>query len=164
MLKIDHLTKMYGDYAAVNDLSLHIQSGEIYGFIGHNGAGKTTTLKCVAGILSYDNGDILIGGSDIQKNAIEAKKQMAYIPDNPDIYDYMTAIQYLDFIADIFEVGQEDRKRRIKKYGDMFELTDKLAQPVNAYSHGMKQKLAVMGALVHRSGSDRGLSFKTDDA
>ena len=149
MLKIDHLTKMYGDYAAVNDLSLHIQSGEIYGFIGHNGAGKTTTLKCVAGILSYDNGDILIGGSDIQKNAIEAKKQMAYIPDNPDIYDYMTAIQYLDFIADIFEVGQEDRKRRIKKYGDMFELTDKLAQPVNAYSHGMKQKLAVMGALVH---------------
>ena len=149
MLKIDHLTKMYGDYAAVNDLSLHIQPGEIYGFIGHNGAGKTTTLKCVAGILAFDNGEIAISDFDIQKNPLEAKKLMAYIPDNPDIYDYMTAIQYLNFIADIFGVTQADREMRIKKYGDMFELTDKLAQPVSAYSHGMKQKLAIMGALVH---------------
>ena len=124
MLRIEHLTKKYGDYAAVNDLSLHIQPGEIYGFIGLNGA-------------------------DIQKDPLGAKKIMAYIPDNPDLYDYMTAIQYLNFIADIFGVSQQDREARIKKYGDMFELTEKLAQPVSAYSHGMKQKLAVMGALVH---------------
>ena len=149
MLRIEHLTKKYGDYAAVNDLSLHIQPGEIYGFIGHNGAGKTTTLKCVAGILNFDNGSISINGADIQKDPLGAKKIMAYIPDNPDLYDYMTAIQYLNFIADIFGVSQQDREARIKKYGDMFELTEKLAQPVSAYSHGMKQKLAVMGALVH---------------
>ena len=149
MLRIEHLTKKYGDYAAVNDLSLHIQPGEIYGFIGHNGAGKTTTLKCVAGILNFDNGSISINGADIQKDPLAAKKIMAYIPDNPDLYDYMTAIQYLNFIADIFGVSQQDREARIKKYGDMFELTEKLAQPVSAYSHGMKQKLAVMGALVH---------------
>lgn len=149
MLRIEHLTKKYGDYAAVNDLSLHIQPGEIYGFIGHNGAGKTTTLKCVAGILNFDNGSIFINGADIQKDPLGAKKVMAYIPDNPDLYDYMTAIQYLNFIADIFGVSQQDREARIKKYGDMFELTEKLAQPVSAYSHGMKQKLAVMGALVH---------------
>ena len=149
MLKIDHLTKKYGDYAAVNDLSLHIQPGEIYGFIGHNGAGKTTTLKCVAGILAYENGEITINGFDIQKHSLDAKKITAYIPDNPDIYDYMTAIQYLNFVADIFGVTQADRETRIKKYGDMFELTEKLAQPVSAYSHGMKQKLAVMAALVH---------------
>lgn len=149
MLKIDHLTKLFGDYAAVNDLSLEIQPGEIYGFIGHNGAGKTTTLKCVAGILGFNSGEISIGGYNILQNPLEAKKQMAYIPDNPDIYEYMTAIQYLNFIADIFGVSQEDREKRIRKYGDMFELTDKLAQPVNAYSHGMKQKLAVMGGLVH---------------
>ena len=149
MLRIEHLTKKYGDYAAVNDLSLHIQPGEIYGFIGHNGAGKTTTLKCVAGILNFDNGSISINGAAIQKDPLAAKKIMAYIPDNPDLYDYMTAIQYLNFIADIFGVSQQDREARIKKYGDMFELTEKLAQPVSAYSHGMKQKLAVMGALVH---------------
>ncbi len=149
MLRIEHLTKKYGDYAAVNDLSLHIQPGEIYGFIGHNGAGKTTTLKCVAGILNFDNGSISINGAVIQKDPLAAKKIMAYIPDNPDLYDYMTAIQYLNFIADIFGVSQQDREARIKKYGDMFELTEKLAQPVSAYSHGMKQKLAVMGALVH---------------
>ena len=149
MLKIEHLTKRYGDYAAVNDLSIHIQPGEIYGFIGHNGAGKTTTLKCVAGILSFDEGSALIGGYDIKKNPMEAKKIMAYIPDNPDLYDYMTAIQYLNFVADVFDVGQSEREAKIKKYGDMFELTDKLGQPVNAYSHGMKQKLAVMSALIH---------------
>ena len=113
MLKINHLTKRYGDYAAVNDLSLHIQPGEIYGFIGHNGAGKTTTLKCVAGILSYDNGDIEINGFDIQKHSLDAKKITAYIPDNPDIYDYMTAIQYLNFVADIFGVTQAEREARI---------------------------------------------------
>ena len=149
MLKIEHLTKTYGEKKAVDDLSLHIQPGEIYGFIGHNGAGKTTTLKCVAGILNFDNGSISINGADIQKDPLGAKKIMAYIPDNPDLYDYMTAIQYLNFIADIFGVSQQDREARIKKYGDMFELTEKLAQPVSAYSHGMKQKLAVMGALVH---------------
>ena len=149
MLKIEHLTKKYGDYAAVNDLSLHIQPGEIYGFIGHNGAGKTTTLKCVAGILNFEAGSIQINGSDITKDPLAAKKIMAYIPDNPDLYDYMNAIQYLNFIADIFGVSQQDREARIRKYGDMFELTEKLAQPINAYSHGMKQKLAVMGALVH---------------
>ena len=149
MLRIEHLTKKYGDYAAVNDLSIHIQPGEIYGFIGHNGAGKTTTLKCVAGILNYDQGDIAIGGFDIKKNMLDAKRIMAYIPDNPDLYDYMTAIQYLNFIADIFGVSQQDRQAHIKKYGDMFELTEKLAQPVSSYSHGMKQKLAVMGALIH---------------
>ena len=149
MLRIEHLTKKYGDYAAVSDLSLHIQPGEIYGFIGHNGAGKTTTLKCVAGILNFEEGAITINGSDIRKDPLAAKKVMAYIPDNPDLYDYMNAIQYLNFIADIFGVTQKDRETRIKKYGDMFELTEKLAQPVSSYSHGMKQKLAVMGALVH---------------
>ena len=149
MLKIDHLTKLYGDYAAVNDLSLEIRPGEIYGFIGHNGAGKTTTLKCVAGILPFDEGQISVSGFDIRKSPVEAKKCMAYIPDNPDIYDYMTAIQYLNFIADIFEVSQKAREERIAKYGAMFDLTDKLAHPVNSYSHGMKQKLAVMGALLH---------------
>lgn len=149
MLKIEHLTKKFDDYAAVSDLSLHIQPGEIYGFIGHNGAGKTTTLKCVAGILRFDEGEIFINGSDIHSFPLDAKKVTAYIPDNPDIYDYMTAIQYLNFIADIFGVSQSDRQERIRKYGDMFELTEKLAQPVSAYSHGMKQKLAVMGALVH---------------
>lgn len=149
MLRIDHLTKMYGDFAAVSDLSLHIQPGEIYGFIGHNGAGKTTTLKCVAGISGFNSGNITIGGFNIRENPMDAKKIIAYIPDNPDIYDYMSAIQYLNFIADIYGVLQADRKARITRYAEMFELTDKLAQPVSAYSHGMKQKLAVMGALVH---------------
>lgn len=149
MLKIEHLTKMYGNTAAVSDLTLSIEPGEIYGFIGHNGAGKTTTLKSVAGILNFDQGQITVGGFDIRKNSIEAKKIMAYIPDNPDIYDYMNAIQYLNFVADIYEISQADRQERIQKYGDMFDLTEKLANPVNSYSHGMKQKLAIMGALVH---------------
>ncbi|MBE6017671.1 MAG: ABC transporter ATP-binding protein [Lachnospiraceae bacterium] len=149
MLRIEHLTKKYGDYAAVDDLSLHIRPGEIYGFIGHNGAGKTTTLKSVAGILTYDNGEIFINDISLAEKPIEAKKVMAYIPDNPDIYDFMTAIQYLNFVADIYGVSQNDRAARIKKYGDMFELTDKLAQNINSYSHGMKQKLAVMSALIH---------------
>lgn len=149
MLRIEHLTKKYGDFPAVDDLSLHILPGEIYGFIGHNGAGKTTTLKSVAGILTYDTGDIFVNGIPILEKPIEAKRIMAYIPDNPDIYEFMTAVQYLDFIADIYGVSQEDRVKRIKKYGDMFDLTENLGQNVNSYSHGMKQKLAVMGALIH---------------
>ena len=149
MLRIEHLTKRYGDYAAVNDLSIHIQPGEIYGFIGHNGAGKTTTLKCVAGILDFEEGSASIDGHDIKQDPMGAKRIMAYIPDNPDLYEYMTAIQYLNFVADIFGVTQAEREAKIKKYGDMFELTEKLGQPVNAYSHGMKQKLAVMAALIH---------------
>lgn len=149
MLRIEHLTKTYGDHKAVDDLSLHIQPGEIYGFIGHNGAGKTTTLKSVAGILTFDKGEIYVNGMSMAEHPIEAKQIMAYIPDNPDIYEFMTAIQYLNFIADIYGVSQADRTMRIRKYGDMFELTDKLAQNVNSYSHGMKQKLAVMGALIH---------------
>ncbi|MBQ9815443.1 MAG: ABC transporter ATP-binding protein [Lachnospiraceae bacterium] len=149
MLKIEHLTKTYGNFKAVDDLSLHIQPGEIYGFIGHNGAGKTTTLKSVAGILTYDSGEIYINGISLAQKPVEAKQIMAYIPDNPDIYEFMSAVQYLNFVADIYGVSQADRIMRIKKYGDMFELTDKLAQNVNSYSHGMKQKLAVMGALIH---------------
>ena len=149
MLRIEHLTKKYGEKKAVDDLNLHIEKGEIYGFIGHNGAGKTTTLKSVAGILKFDEGDILIDGKSIKKEPIACKKIMAYIPDNPDLYDYMTGIQYLNFIADIFEVSANDRKERIRKYGDMLELTDDLASSISSYSHGMKQKLAIISALVH---------------
>ena len=149
MLRIEHLTKKYGDFLAVDDLSLHIRPGEIYGFIGHNGAGKTTTLKSVAGILTFDSGEIFINDIALADKPIEAKKIMAYIPDNPDLYDFMTAIQYLNFVADIYGVSQEDRVARIRKYGEMFDLTENLAQNINSYSHGMKQKLAVMSALVH---------------
>lgn len=122
MLKIDHLTKQYGDKKAVDDLSLHIRPGEIYGFIGHNGAGKTTTLKSVAGILNYDSGTIMINGKDVKTEPIECKKITAYIPDNPDLYDYMTGIKYLNFIADIFGVGLDERKDKINKYADIFEI------------------------------------------
>ncbi len=149
MLRIEHLTKIYGEQKAVDDLSLHICAGEIYGFIGHNGAGKTTTLKSVTGILRFDSGDIFIDGESIKENPISCKKKIAYIPDNPDLYDFMTAIQYLNFIADIFEVPADVRNERIRKYGDMFELTADLAQPVSSYSHGMKQKLAIISALIH---------------
>ncbi len=149
MLKIEHLTKVYGDKKAVDDLSLHIAPGEIYGFIGHNGAGKTTTLKSTVGILQFDEGEITINGISIKENPLECKKQIAYIPDNPDIYEYMTGIKYLNFIADIFGVSQKDREERIKKYSDMFGLTADLAQPVAAYSHGMKQKLAIISAWIH---------------
>ena len=149
MLRIENLTKLYSGHAAVDNLSLHIQPGEIYGFIGHNGAGKTTTLKSVAGILPYDEGEIYIHDINIRQNPIDAKKIMAYIPDNPDLYEFMTGIQFLNFVADIFGVSQADREKRILKYGDMFELTDKLANPINSYSHGMQQKLAVMSALIH---------------
>lgn len=149
MLKIEHLTKVYGDRKAVDDLSLHIQPGEIYGFIGHNGAGKTTTLKSVVGILQFDSGEIYIDGRSIKDEPLECKKHFAYIPDNPDLYDFMTGIKYLNFIADVFGVSANDRQERIRKYADMFEITDDLAQPIAAYSHGMKQKLAIISAWIH---------------
>ncbi|MDO4492969.1 MAG: ABC transporter ATP-binding protein [Clostridia bacterium] len=149
MLKIDHLTKTYGNKKAVDDLTLEIQPGEIFGFIGHNGAGKTTTLKSVAGILRFDKGTITIGSTDVAKDPIAAKKQIAYIPDNPDLYEYMTGIQFLNFIADVFGVPADVRQERIRRYADMFELTAELAQPVSAYSHGMKQKLAIVSAWIH---------------
>ncbi|MBQ9029964.1 MAG: ABC transporter ATP-binding protein [Parasporobacterium sp.] len=149
MLRIENLTKKYGDFTAVDHLNLHIQPGEIYGFIGHNGAGKTTTLKSVAGILPYEEGEIYVRDISIQHSPIEAKKIMAYIPDNPDLYQFMSAVQYLNFIADIYGVSQEDREKRILKYAEMFELTEKLSQPISSYSHGMQQKLAVMSALIH---------------
>ena len=149
MLNIQHLTKAYGGKKAVDDLSLHIRPGEIYGFIGHNGAGKTTTLKSCCGILQFDSGDILVDGVSIRKDPLACKKRMAYIPDNPDLYEYMTGIQYLNFIADVFGVLAAERAERIRRYGDAFELTGDLAQPVSAYSHGMKQKLAILSALVH---------------
>lgn len=149
MLNIQHLTKTYGDKKAVDDLSLHIAPVEIYGFIGHNGAGKTTTLKASVGILRFDSGEISVGGISVKDNPVACKKQMAYIPDNPDIYEYMSGIKYLNFIADIFAVGSDLRQERIKKYADMFEITADLAQPVSAYSHGMKQKLAIISAWIH---------------
>ena len=149
MLHIDHLTKVYGEKKAVDDLTLHIAPGEVYGFIGHNGAGKTTTLKSVAGILQFDSGEITIGGKSIKTNPLGCKKQLAYIPDNPDLYEFMTGIKYLNFIADVFGVSAEDRQARIRKYADIFELTGDLAQPIAAYSHGMKQKLAIISAWIH---------------
>ena len=149
MLKIEHLTKTYGEKKAVDDLSLHIHAGEIYGFIGHNGAGKTTTLKSVAGILQFDGGEILVDGKSVRAQPLECKKMIAYIPDNPDLYEYMTGIKYLNFIADIFGVSAQARQERIRKYADLFELTADLAQPIAAYSHGMKQKLAIISAWLH---------------
>ena len=149
MLRIEHLTKTYGDKKAVDDLSLHILPGEIYGFIGHNGAGKTTTLKSVVGILQFDEGEILIDGKSIRTQPLACKREIAYIPDNPDLYEYMTGIKYLNFVADIFGVSAEDRQARIRDYADRFELTKDLAQPIAAYSHGMKQKLAIIAAWLH---------------
>ncbi len=149
MLDIKNLTKTYGDKKAVDSLSLHIAPGEIYGFIGHNGAGKTTTLKSVAGILQFDEGEIKIGGVSVKENPLECKKMLAYIPDNPDIYEFMTGIKYLNFVADIFGVGAKEREERIQKYADLFELTKDLAEPVSSYSHGMRQKLAVVSAWLH---------------
>ena len=146
MLNIEHLTKTYGEKKAVDDLNLHIRPGEIYGFIGHNGAGKTTTLKSVAGILQFDAGEIYIGGDSVREKPLECKRKIAYIPDNPDLYEYMTGIRYLNFIADIFGVDAALRRERIRRYADAFELTGDLAQPIAAYSHGMKQKLAIIAA------------------
>ena len=149
MLYIQHLTKRYGEKKAVDDLSLHIAPGEIYGFIGHNGAGKTTTLKSVVGILQFDQGEITIGGKSIKTDPLACKRLLAYIPDNPDLYDYMTGIKYLNFIADVFGVDAQTRRERIRTYADTFELTGDLAQPIAAYSHGMKQKLAIIAAWLH---------------
>ena len=149
MLRMEHLTKVYGDKKAVDDLSLHIQPGEIYGFIGHNGAGKTTTLKSVVGILQFDAGEITIDGISIREQPLVCKKKFAYIPDNPDLYDFMTGIKYLNFIADVFGVDENTRQERIRKYADLFEITNDLGQPIAAYSHGMKQKLAIIAAWMH---------------
>ena len=149
MLQIEHLTKAYGDKKAVDDLSLHIRPGEIYGFIGHNGAGKTTTLKSAVGILRFDSGEIRINGRSIKDEPVSCKRVLAYIPDNPDLYDFMTGIKYLNFVADIFGVPSEERRAKIDDYAARFEFTDDLAQPIAAYSHGMKQKLAVIAAWLH---------------
>ena len=149
MLDIQHLTKTYGEKKAVDDLTLQHRPGEIYGFIGHNGAGKTTTLKSVVGILQFDQGEITIGGKSIKTDPLACKRLLAYIPDNPDLYDYMTGIKYLHFIADVFGVDAQTRRERIRTYADTFELTGDLAQPIAAYSHGMKQKLAIIAAWLH---------------
>ena len=150
MLKINHFTKTYGDKKAVDDLTLHIHAGEVYGFIGHNGAGKTTTLKSVAGILQFDGGEILVDGVSIKADPLACKKKMAYIPDNPDLYDFMTGIQYLNFVADIFGVPTQERTQRINQLAEAFELTASLNQSIGSYSHGMKQKLAIISAWVHQ--------------
>lgn len=149
MLEIKGLTKCYGEKKAVDDLSLHIAPGTIYGFIGHNGAGKTTTLKACCGILRFDDGEIYINGKSIKEEPVACKRDIAYIPDNPDLYEFLSGIKYLNFIADIFGVSKHEREERINKYADMFELTGDLAQPISAYSHGMKQKLAIISALIH---------------
>ena len=149
MLRIEHLTKKYGEKKAVDDLSLHIEKGEIYGFIGHNGAGKTTTIKSVVGILDFDEGEIFIDGKSVKKDSLECKRVIAYIPDNPDLYEFMTGLQYLNFISDIFGVEEKERKERIEKYSTAFEIKEDLASPISSYSHGMKQKLTIISALVH---------------
>ncbi len=150
MLKIEHLTKLYGEKRAADDITLHIEKGEIYGFIGHNGAGKTTTIKACCGILNFDEGEIYVDGVSVKKDPIACKSKIAYIPDNPDIYEFMTGIKYLNFVSDIFGVKADERSERIKKYADAFELTDNLNQPISSYSHGMKQKLVIISALIHQ--------------
>ena len=149
MLKIEHLTKTYGDRRAVDDLSLDIGAGQIYGFIGHKGAGKTTTIKACCGIMRFDSGDIYIDGRSIKSDPLSCKRIIAYIPDNPDLYDFLSGVKYLNFVADIYGVPQAERQERIRRYAAEFELTEDLAQPISAYSHGMKQKLAVIAALIH---------------
>ena len=149
MLQIQHYTKRYGDKAAVDDLSLHIRPGEIYGFIGHNGAGKTTTLKACCGLLHPDGGDILIDGVSILRDPIACKKKLAYLPDNPDLYEFMSGIRYLNFIADVYHVDAATRERNIEAYSSLLGIRSELAQPISAYSHGMKQKLALVAALLH---------------
>lgn len=149
MLRIEHLTKTYGEKKAVDDLSLHIMPGEIYGFIGHNGAGKTTTIKACCGILGFDKGEIFVDGISVKSNPLECKRRIAYIPDNPDMYDFLSGIKYLNFVADMYGVSTSEREEKIKKYGDIFDITENLAQKISSYSHGMKQKLAVIAALLH---------------
>ena len=150
MLRISHLTKTYGSKTAVSDLTLHIAPGEIYGFIGHNGAGKTTTLKACCGILPFDQGEILVDGISVKEDPLACKKRIAYIPDNPDLYEFLTGFQYLNFIADVFAIPKDERKRRIDQYAEVFSLTGDLGQPIPSYSHGMKQKLAILSALIHK--------------
>ncbi|NLX82526.1 MAG: ABC transporter ATP-binding protein [Clostridiales bacterium] len=149
MLRIEHLSKSFGNKKAVDDLSLHIKPGEIYGFIGHNGAGKTTTIKACCGILRFDEGQIQIDGLDVRQHPIEAKKRTAYLPDNPDLYEFLSGIKYLNFIADIFGLPKAYREARMLSLSDEFELTQDLASPISTYSHGMKQKLAVIATLMH---------------
>lgn len=149
MLKIEGLTKIYGDKKAVDNLTLHIHPGEVYGFIGHNGAGKTTTLKSIVGILKFESGQITIDGTSVVEDPLECKKKIAYIPDNPDLYEYMSGSKYLNFVADIFQISKEERDEKIQKYGDIFEMTDHLAEPIASYSHGMRQKLAIISAWLH---------------
>lgn len=150
MLRIEHLGKTYrGGKRAVNDLSIHVEPGDIYGFIGHNGAGKTTTLRCVSGILDFDEGEIWVDGHSVRREAMACKRRMAYVPDNPDLYEYLTGMQYLNFISDVYGVGAAERDAAYRKYGDLFELTPVLGDLVSGYSHGMKQKLALMAALAH---------------
>ena len=149
MLRIEHLTKTYGEKKAVDDLSLHILPGEIFGFIGHNGAGKSTTIKSAVGILKFDEGTITICGKNIKDDPVACKRELAYIPDNPDLYEFMSGIKYLNFIADIFAIPADVRQEKIRKYADLLELTQDLGQPISAYSHGMKQKLAVISAWLH---------------
>lgn len=150
MLTINNLTKRYGNKTAVDNLSLHIAPGEIYGFIGHNGAGKTTTIKACCGIIGFDAGEIFVDGVSIKSNPLECKKKFAYIPDNPDLYDFLSGIKYLNFVADIYGIPKSERNELIKKYADMFELTESLAEPIANYSHGMKQKLAIISALIRK--------------
>ena len=149
MLKIQNFSKVYDGKPAVDNLSLEVEAGDIYAFIGHNGAGKTTPIKACCGILQFEQGDIFINGLSIKESPIECKRQMAYIPDNPELYEYLSGIKYLNFVADIYGVGKKERSERIAKYADAFGLTEDLAQPVSAYSHGMKQKLAIISAWLH---------------
>ena len=149
MLEIKNLTKAYGEKKAVDDVSLRIAKGEIYGFIGHNGAGKTTTLKACCGLLDFEKGEIYVDGVSVKENPLACKQKIAYIPDNPDLYAFMTGVQYLQFVGDIYKVESDVRQERIHKYADLFELTESLAMPIGAYSHGMKQKLALIAALMH---------------
>lgn len=149
MLLIDRYTKLYGKKVAVDNLSLHIKPGEIYGFIGHNGAGKTTTLKACAGILNFEYGNILIDGISIKEKPMECKKKIAYIPDNPDLYGFLTGAAYLNFIADIYKVPLEIRNKRIEDFADKYGIIDDLGMPINSYSHGMRQKIAIISALIH---------------
>ena len=149
MLQIKQLTKHYGTKTAVDGLTLTIQPGEIYGFLGPNGAGKTTTLKCCCGILQPDSGEVLVDGVSMQKEPLQAKQKLAYLPDDPKLYEYMTGIQYLDFIANVYGVSDAARAERTRIYSERFDLNDALGQPIGAYSHGMKQKLAIISALLH---------------
>ena len=150
MLDIQHYSKAYGEgKKAADDVSLTIESGDIYGFIGHNGAGKTTTIRAVVGVLDFTDGEIFIDGHSVKGEPIECKKVTAYIPDNPDLYENLTGLQYLNFVADVFDISAEDREERIKKYADMFEITDSLGDQISSYSHGMKQKVAIISALIH---------------